>query len=74
MGLPYTDGMTSDNGAATKPRKKGSNAKQSGALLMFLGVVIAALSGSFGALPATLFFAGLIALIVGIAQRDTDAT
>ncbi|QWY79647.1 membrane protein [Arthrobacter phage Persistence] len=54
--------------------KKGSAAKQLGALMMVLGVLISVVSGSFGPGPAILFFGGLIALIVGIAQRDSDAT
>ena len=39
---------------------------------MVLGVVLALLIGSFGAVPAVLFFGGLITLIVGVAQRDND--
>jgi cadmium resistance protein CadD (predicted permease) len=53
--------------------KKGSAAKQLGALMMVLGVIVAVIAGSFGPAPAILFFGGLIALIVGIAQRESDA-
>ena len=52
--------------------KKGPTAKQLGGFLMVLGVVFAVITGSFGAIPAVLFFGGLITLIVGIAIRDND--
>jgi len=52
--------------------KKGTTAKQLGGFLMVLGVVFAVITGSFGAIPAVLFFGGLITLIVGIAIRDND--
>jgi len=55
-----------------KATKRGTAAKQVGGFLMVLGVVLALLIGSFGAVPAVLFFGGLIALIVGVAQRDND--
>jgi len=55
-----------------KATKKGTVAKQVGGFLMVLGVVLALLIGSFGAVPAVLFFGGLITLIVGVAQRDND--
>jgi hypothetical protein len=42
-------------------------------LMMVLGVIVAVIAGSFGPAPAILFFGGLIALIVGIAQRESDA-
>lgn len=54
--------------------RKGSAAKQLGALMMVLGVIVAVIAGSFGPAPAFLFFGGLITLIVGIAQRETDDT
>ena len=63
-----------ETGEIVKTRKRGSNAKQAGALLMVLGVVVSLIAGSFSALPALLFFGGLVALIVGIAQRDADQT
>lgn len=56
-----------------KRTKKGSAAKQLGALMMILGVLISVFTGSFGPAPAFLFFGGLIALIVGIAQRESDS-
>lgn len=52
-------------------KKKGSAAKQLGALAMILGVVVAVISGSFSAPAAILFFGGLVALIVGVAQRES---
>ena len=66
--------MTTDPAATKKTTKKGTSAKQLGGFLMVLGVVFALFAGSFGAVPAVLFFGGLITLIVGIAQRDTDNT
>lgn len=39
---------------------------------MVVGVLFAVFAGSFTAPAAVLFFGGLIALIVGVAQRDTD--
>lgn len=41
---------------------------------MALGIVVALMIGSFGALPAILFFGGLVMLIVGVARRDTGNT
>ena len=41
---------------------------------MVLGVVVAVISGAFTAPAAILFFGGLITLVVGVAQRDTDNT
>ena len=66
--------MTNETGATKNPARKGAVAKQVGGFLMALGVVFALIAGSFGAVPAILFFGGLITLIVGIAQRDTDNT
>ena len=66
--------MTNEAGATKKAHKKGYVAKQLGGLAMIVGVLFAIFSGSFTAVAAVLFFGGLIALIVGIAQRDTDRT
>lgn len=62
--------MGTNETATKKPAKKGNTAKQLGGFLMALGVIFAVIAGSFGAIPAVLFFAGLITLIVGVAQRD----
>ena len=64
--------MGTNETATKKPAKKGTTAKQIGGFLMFLGVILAVIMGSFGALPAVLFFGGLISLIVGIAIRDNN--
>jgi hypothetical protein len=40
---------------------------------MVLGVIFSVIAGSFGAVPAVLFFGGLITLIVGIAIRDNNS-
>jgi hypothetical protein len=66
--------MTNEPSAKTKPRKKGYVAKQLGGLAMVIGVIVAVISGAFTGPAAILFFGGLVALIVGIAQRDTDNT
>jgi len=66
--------MTNKAGAEKKAPKKGYVAKQVGGLAMIVGILFAVFSGSFTAIAAILFFGGLIALIVGIAQRDTDRT
>ena len=66
--------MTNEAGADKKAPKKGYVAKQVGGLAMIVGILFAVFSGSFTAIAAILFFGGLIALIVGIAQRDTDKT
>ncbi|MDF9748625.1 hypothetical protein [Arthrobacter sp. ES3-54] len=65
--------MTNET-APHKAPKKGYVAKQLGGLAMIVGVLFAVFSGSFTAPAALLFFGGLVALIVGIAQRDTDRT
>jgi hypothetical protein len=57
-----------------KVTKKGTVATQVGGFLMVLGVILALLIGSFGAVPAVLLFGGLITLVVGVAQRDNDNT
>lgn len=66
--------MTNQSVGQKKTAKKGTVAKQVGGFLMGLGVVVAIIFGSFGALPAILFFGGLITLIVGVAKRDNDNT
>jgi hypothetical protein len=66
--------MTNQTDGQKKTAKKGAITKQAGAFLMVLGVIVAIIFGSFGALPAILFFGGLVTLIVGIAQRETDNT
>ena len=50
-----------------------TTAKQIGGFLMALGVIFSVITGSFGAVPAVLFFGGLITLIVGIAIRDNNS-
>jgi uncharacterized membrane protein len=57
-----------------KRTKKGAGAKQGGGLLMVIGVLISIISGAFTAPAAILFFCGLVLLIVGVAQRDSDNT
>jgi len=64
--------MTNEAGTGRKARKGGYVAKQVGGLAMILGVLFAVFAGSFTAPAAVLFFGGLVALIVGIAQRDRD--
>ena len=64
--------MTNEPSTEKKAPKKGYAAKQVGGLAMIVGVLFAVFSGSFTAVAALLFFGGLVALIVGIAQRDTD--
>lgn len=64
--------MTNEPSTEKKAPKKGYAAKQVGGLAMVVGVLFAVFAGSFTAPAAVLFFGGLIALIVGIAQRDTD--
>jgi len=64
--------MGTNETATKKPAKRGTTAKQIGGFLMVLGVVFAVITGSFGAVPAVLFFGGLITLIVGVAIRDND--
>jgi hypothetical protein len=66
--------MTNESATTKKAHKKGYVAKQVGGLAMIIGVVFALMAGSFGAVPAMLFFGGLAALIVGAAQRDADDT
>jgi len=63
--------MTNESVTTKKAPKKGYPARFVGGLLMVLGVVMSIAAGSFTAIAAILFFGGLIALIVGIAQRDT---
>lgn len=63
--------MTDESVTQKKTPKKGSAAKQLGALGMVLGVIVAVISGAFTAPAAILFFGGLVALIVGIAQRES---
>jgi len=62
--------MTNETGVQKK--KKGYPARVIGGLLMVLGVALSIAAGSFTAPAAVLFFGGLIALIVGVAQRDTE--
>lgn len=66
--------MTNEPDAAKKTPKKGYVAKRVGGLAMIVGVLFAVFAGSFTFPAAVLFFGGLIALIIGIAQRDTEAT
>lgn len=66
--------MTNESVTTKKAAKRGSAAKQLGAVAMVIGVVFALMAGSFGAVPMILFFGGLVLLIVGIAQRNSDAT
>ena len=68
-----TERMTEPNTAKKAP-KKGAVAKQVGGLCMFLGILVAVISGAFGPAPAILFFGGLLSLIIGVAQRDNDPT
>lgn len=70
--MPYTDGMTNESVTTKKVHKKGYAAKSLGGLAMILGILVAVISGAFTPISALLFFGGLIALIVGIALRDTD--
>jgi hypothetical protein len=64
--------MANEPSTEAKTKKKGYVAKQVGGLAMVVGVIVAVMSGSFSFPAAVLFFGGLIALIVGVAQRDTD--
>ena len=64
--------MGTNETTTKKPAKKGTTAKQIGGFLMVLGVIFSVITGSFGAVPAVLFFGGLITLIVGIAIRDNN--
>lgn len=66
--------MTNEAATTKKPARKGATTKQMGGLFMVLGIVFALGAGSFGAFHALLFFGGLVTLIVGIAQRETDNT
>jgi uncharacterized membrane protein HdeD (DUF308 family) len=66
--------MTNQSAGQKKTAKKGTQTKQLGALAMVLGVIVAVISGAFTAPAAFLFFIGLVALIVGIAQREADNT
>lgn len=64
--------MTNEAQAEKKAHKRGYPARLIGGLLMVLGIVMSASAGAFTPLAAILFFGGLIALIVGIAQRETE--
>ncbi len=66
--------MTNENVATKKTPKRGSAAKQLGAFAMVLGVLFAVFSGAFTAPAAILFFGGLVALLVGVAMRETVAS